>query len=72
MAVVFRLLSGRHFPVRDEDGSPIDVHRGVVHAGWISLLLIGAWLVAVGVTYRAYVSSFRDGLKERSVVEACM
>jgi AAA family ATP:ADP antiporter len=38
-----------------------------VQAGWLTLGLIAVWLVAIGAAYRAYVGSFRSGLKERSV-----
>ena len=36
-------------------------------AGWLSLALSLGWLVAAGAAYRAYVLSFRAGLKERTV-----
>jgi AAA family ATP:ADP antiporter len=38
-----------------------------VQAGWLTLVLIAVWLLAVGATYRAYVETFRSGLKERRV-----
>ena len=38
-----------------------------VQAGWIALVLIALWFVAAGAAYRAYVTSFRAGLKQRSV-----
>ena len=38
-----------------------------VEVSWITLALVGAWLVASGAAYRTYVGSFRDGLKERTL-----
>jgi HEAT repeat protein len=38
-----------------------------VQSGWIALGLSILWLVAAGAAYRAYVKSFRAGLKHRSV-----
>jgi AAA family ATP:ADP antiporter len=38
-----------------------------VQIGWISLVLIGVWLVVIAATYREYVRSFREGMKKRSV-----
>jgi len=38
-----------------------------VQIGWISLVLIGVWLVVIAATHREYVRSFREGMKARSV-----
>ena len=38
-----------------------------VQAGWITLVLIVAWLFVIGLMSREYVQSFRKGLKQRSV-----
>ena len=38
----------------------------VVDAGWISVVLIVAWLVLIAVVYREYVRAYRRGLKERA------
>jgi HEAT repeat protein len=38
-----------------------------VSAGWIALVLIAIWLFVIGLMSRQYVSSFRQGLKQRSV-----
>ena len=48
----------------------LPVTFGLVHAlqvGWLTLVLLVAWLAAVAAAYRTYVGSFRTGLKERSV-----
>ncbi|HVS01495.1 MAG TPA: Npt1/Npt2 family nucleotide transporter, partial [Thermoanaerobaculia bacterium] len=38
-----------------------------VQAGWLSVVLIVLWLAAGGWAYREYISSFRAGLKRRTV-----
>ena len=38
----------------------------VVDVGWISLVLIGAWLVLIAVVYREYVRAYRLGLKQKA------
>lgn len=38
-----------------------------VQAGWFSLVLIVAWLVVIHLMSKEYVTSFRQGLKQRSV-----
>ncbi|HSF13951.1 MAG TPA: Npt1/Npt2 family nucleotide transporter [Vicinamibacteria bacterium] len=38
-----------------------------VETGFISLVLVGLWLVVAGATYRTYVGSFRDSLKDRTL-----
>ncbi len=42
----------------------------VIQAAWMTLALVGVWLLLSGVTYREYVRAFRDGLKQRSVDSA--
>ncbi|MDX1643099.1 MAG: Npt1/Npt2 family nucleotide transporter, partial [Thermoanaerobaculia bacterium] len=41
-----------------------------VQAGWISLVLVVAWLVVIGITAREYVGAFRSGLKGQTVETA--
>lgn len=38
-----------------------------VLAGWLVFPLIATWLLVIGVMYREYVSSFREGLKKQKL-----